>query len=430
VRIVGLTPGTGTFYCGTCLRDNWLGLALKKLGHEMLVAPMYLPVLSEGPNLADGAPMFFGGINVYLQQYLPWFRSTPRWIDRIFDSPAALRLAARRAGMTAAKHLGDLTCSMLKGEEGHQAKELDRLIAWLKSDGKPDVVCLSNVLLAGVAGRIKRDLGVPVVCTLQGEDFYLDSLLPPWREQAWAELSARAQHIDAFIAVSQYYGDVMQKRLGLPPEKVHVVHNGILLDGYEPAAQSPNPPVIGFLSRLCHMKGLDTFIEAFVILKQRGRTSGLKLRAAGTMTKFDEPFVGAMRKRLATSGFLRDAEFLPNVSREEKQAFLKTVSVLSVPATYGESFGLYLLEALAAGVPVVQPRHAAFPELIEATGGGKLCEPDSPESLALELENLLVNQEEAQALGRRGREAVNARFTMERMGEGVAKVLQRVSART
>jgi glycosyltransferase involved in cell wall biosynthesis len=122
-------------------------------------------------------------------------------------------------------------------------------------------------------------------------------------------------------------------------------------------------------------------------------------------------------------------EFLHNVTHEQKQAFLRTLSILSVPATYGESFGLYVIEALACGVPVVQPRHAAFPELCEATGGGILCEPDDPAALADALDDMLNDAGRAREIGERGRRAVIERFGVDRMAREVAQVCDKAVKR-
>jgi glycosyltransferase involved in cell wall biosynthesis len=263
-----------------------------------------------------------------------------------------------------------------------------------------------------------------VVCTRQGEDAFLDSLPAGGREAAWQTLSERAADVDAFIAVSDYYGDVMRRRVRIPADRVHVVHNGILLDGYAPAPASPSPPVLGYLARLFPGKGLETLVEAYLLLRKSGRLPALRLHLAGSMTPSDEPFVREVRARLAAAGAADDVAIRPTLSREEKIAFLQGLSALSVPATYGESFGLYVIESLAAGVPVVQPRHAAFPELIEATGGGVLCEPDDPHALAAAVEELLRDPDAARAMGARGREVVLERFSVQRMAEGVMRVFE------
>lgn len=430
MRIIQLTPGTGSFYCGTCLRDNALVTALRKLGHDALMIPLYLPPALDEAASTENAPVFYGGVNVYLQQKSSLFRKTPRWLDSLLDAPALLKAAGSRAGMTTPDQLGDLTLSTLRGEDGNQAKELDRLVEWLAADGKADVVCLSNILLLGLARRIRRETGAAVVCTLQGEDYFLDLLPEPFRSQCWETLAERARDVDGYIAVSRYYGEEMIRRARLPKERVHPVYNGIALDGYPTTArtQPQQPPVLGFLSRMCALKGLETLVDAYILLRAADRIKGLRLRVAGTKTAADDAYVEGLQARLAAEGLQNETEFLPNISREEKLAFLQGLSVLSVPATYGESFGLYVIEALAAGTPVVQPRHAAFPELLAETGGGLLCEPDDPKALAATLEELLCDPDRALALGEQGRQTVHARFHVDRMAQEVADCFARVVA--
>ena len=423
MRILQLTPGTGSFYCGTCMRDNALTVALRRQGHDALMVPLYLPPALDEASAAEGAPLFYGGVNVYLQQASPLFRRTPRWLDGLLDSPAVLRGAARRAGMTKASELGEMTLSMLRGEDGHQAKELTRLVEWVASeDGRADVVCLSNALLLGLARRIRAETGARVVCTLQGEDTFLDSLDEPHRTASWDTLAERAADVDAFVAVSHYHADLMTRRMKLPPDRVHVVYNGIDLTGYGPASPPTDPPVLGYLARMCPPKGLGTLVDAYLLLRKRGRVKGLKLRVAGAQTAGDVSYVESLRARLDAEGVGADAAFFPNIDRAEKVAFLRGLSAFSVPATYGESFGLYVIEALAAGVPVVQPRHAVFPELLAETGGGVLCEPDDPSALADALEALLLDPERARALGEQGRRTVIERFNVDVMAENVARV--------
>ena len=426
MRIVHITPGTGSFYCGSCLRDNALVKALRAIGHEALMVPLYLPLILDEADASEGAPVFFGGPNVYLQQKLALFRRAPRWVNRLLDAPALLRFVARRAGMTEAGHLGDMAVSMVRGEEGRQARELDKLVEYLAQGDRPDVVCLSNALLIGMARRIRAEVGCAVVCTLQGEDSFLDGLGEPHRSEAWSVLRQRAADVDAFVAVSRYYADRMQPRLAVSDDRMHVIHNGIDVADYVPAEAPPDPPVLGYMTRLCPQKGLDRLVDAFVIIKQRRRVPGLKLRAAGAMTRDDRSFVQSMRDRLADRGLSDDAEFLPNISHEAKRAFLPTLSVMSVPAMYGEAFGIYVLEALASGVPVVQPRHGAFVELLELTGGGMLCQSAEPPALAETIETLLTEPAKAQRLGRTGCDAVRGRFTIERMARDMEALCQRL----
>src|SRR4051794_16991736 len=271
MKIVLLTPGTGSYYCGVCMRDNALAREVISQGHEALMVPMYLPVtLDDAPAAAAGAPVFYGGINVYLQQKFAFFRNSPRWLDRLLNYRGFLKLAGRASGMTGGSELGELTLSMLQGEHGHQAKELEQLVEWLR-EVQPDSVWLSTALLAGLAEKIARELKIPVLCSLQGEDSFMDSLPEPWRGRSWQTLSDCQRHIEAFIAPSRFYAEYMGGRLRLAPSKLEVIPNGISLEGFDAAPVPGQPPVIGFLARLCRQKGLDLVVDAFIDLRRRGR---------------------------------------------------------------------------------------------------------------------------------------------------------------
>jgi glycosyltransferase involved in cell wall biosynthesis len=314
---------------------------------------------------------------------------------------------------------------MLRGEEGNQSRELQDLIGWLKQQPRPDVVCLSNVMLLGMARELRRSLDRPVVCMLQGEDYFLDSLPQPHRDACWQTLVTRAKDVDMFIAPSQYFADLMRGRLSLPADRVKVVYNGINLEGFTAGADGKaGAPIVGYLARLCPEKGLELLVNAFILLRQRHRIPEVRLRAVGSLGPADEPFVEQMKQRLAAAGLAKAAEFHPNVNRSTKLALLESFSVFSVPAVYGEAFGLYVIESLAAGVPVVQPKTAAFPELIELTGGGLLCSPGDAEALASALETLLVDIPRARNLGSAGRRAVFEQFSADAMALRFLQSLQ------
>jgi len=430
MHLVQITPGAGAMYCGNCFRDNALVRELRHLGHEVTMVPLYLPLTLDEADESAATPIFFGGISVYLEQKSALFQRTPRWLRRLLASRKLLAWAGARAAKTKAAEVGDMMLSMLRGEEGRQARELDELIAWLKTQQRPDVICLSNALLVGLARKLKAELDAPVVCTLQGEDAFLDGLPDSHREPAWQLLRERATEVDRFIAPSCYFGELMARRLHLASEKVSVVYNGISLEGYEVTSsksQVQRAPVLGYLARMCKEKGLATLVEAFILLKQRGNVPRLKLQIGGSCGPSDEPFVKSLRKRLAEAGYVGEVAFFPNLSRAEKIDFLQGLTVFSVPALYGEAFGLYLIEALAAGVPVVQPCHAAFPELIAATGGGVLSEPGDAKSLAMKIEELLLNPNQAQALARAGQAAVQERFTTAAMARETLRVFEIVN---
>jgi glycosyltransferase involved in cell wall biosynthesis len=428
MRILQITPGAGGMFCGNCLRDNALVASLRKLGHEALFIPMYLPMRLDEEDQSAGTPIFFSGINVYLAQKSPLFRKAPGWMRNVLSSPGLLKLAGSKAAKTRAADVGDLTVSMLRGDEGNQARDLQEMIGWLRSQRQLDVISLSNALLVGMARKLKTELRAPIMCHLQGEDTFLDSLPADSRKVAWDLLAQRTADVDLFIAPSRYFGDVMSRRLNIPSSKIQVVYNGINLEGYSPAPMPPNPPVVGYFARMCREKGLDTLVEAYILLRQRDRIKNLKLHIGGGCGPGDEPFVAELRKRLASANVLQDVQFSPNIDRSAKQDFLRKLSVFSVPALYGEAFGLYVIEALASGVPVVQPDVAAFPELIAAIGGGRLCKPADASALADGLEQILADPTLAKTIGQNGRKAVLAQFTNDHMAARIAETCERLTA--
>ncbi|MCU0856846.1 MAG: glycosyltransferase [Pontiellaceae bacterium] len=426
MKVVHIVPGSGgTFYCQNCMRDIALIQALRRRGVEVVMVPMYLPMFTDGNPVPEDTPVFFGGINVWLQQKIPLFRKTPRWLDRLFDSKWMLRRAAKMEGTTSAAGLGPMTLSMLEGSDGNQRKEVERLIQWLKENEKPDAVQLSNALLIGLAAEIKSALNVPVICSLQDENEWLDSISSPHAEACWNAIAARCKDVDRFVAVSGWFADRMSERLRIARDQIDVVHIGIDLTGYAPASLDLNPPVIGFLSRMNESLGLGKLVDAFIELKKFQGMEGLKLRAIGGAVGDDWAYVSKLRKKLAKAGLENDAEFIEDFSRENRQAFLKSLSILCVPVERGEAFGTYMIEAMAAGVPVVQPKAGAFPELIAATGGGVMYE-----NLVQALNWLLTNPEQLRRLGQAGRESVMKNFSVETMAQKMISVYTKLAGPT
>lgn len=429
MRIIQITPSAGdSFYCENCLRDAALARAIIKLGHEGLTVPLYLPLSSEQSSSTRISPIFFGGLNVYLQQKISLFRRTPRWLDRTFDSPRLLRWIGRMAGMTSAKDLGETTISMLRGEKGRQIKELHRLVDWLDThENRPDIICLSNILLIGLARAIKQRLGVPVACMLQDEDEFLDGLVSPYSQQAWQILAERVSDVDVFIGVSKYYTEAMQQRLRLSPERTFTVYTGISLDEYEYHTVRPEVPTIGFLSRMCPEKGLDTLSNAFLKIKKNGKLKNAKLLIAGGKRSDDEAFLEKIQQKLRSHGVIDDVEFLSDFDREARIAFFRSLSVLSVPEKQPVAYGLYVLEALAADVPVVQPASGVFPELLEMTGGGLLFKPNNVDALTDALSSLLLDPVEAKRLAKQGRAVVTEKFNIEQTAEQMVRIYGQIA---
>jgi glycosyltransferase involved in cell wall biosynthesis len=377
-------------------------------------------------------PIFFGGVNVYLRQKFRLFRRTPWWLDRLFNSRWLLKLVSRFAMSVRAEELGKLTVSMLEGEHGEQKKGVDELARWLTFKWKPDAVLLTNVLLSGVVPELKRRVGVPIVATLQGDDIYLESLPAEYKQRCLELIRENCAGVDGYIATCRYYADFMAGYLGLPRDKFHVVFPGINLGGFEEAAsrlrEDNDAPIIGYFARIAPEKGLHVLADAFIHLRRQPGAPRAKLRFAGWLGAHNRGYLAGIWKKLADAGLAGDVEHADAPTHGDKVRFLHGVDVLSVPTPYREPKGLYVLEALAAGVPVVQPRHGSFPELIEATGGGMLVNPDDPADLAAGLRRLLDDAELRRELGRKGQAAVREKFTAERMARETVKLLENASS--
>ena len=426
MKILLLTPGTGNFHCGSCLHDEALVRGLRKLGHDAAINALYLPLVLDNDEGIDGDDVSMGGIGMYLQVKSAVFSFLPDMAMRWLGRPGLLRKASNRADMTSPQELGKMTEQMLLGLHGKTRVEIDRLVKHLRQEGSPDVVLLNNALLLGLAEPIVKAMGCPVVCTLQGEDTFIDSLPEPWRARVWKLLTDRARDVDLFLPVSRYHADVMADRLGLSFERMRVVYNGIEAEHYKPQDETPDPPVIGYFARLCENKGLGTLVDAVLLLHERDKIGKTRIHLAGAASPKDMRFVDRQHKRLADAGLADRVLIETNVSLRDKTHLLRGMTVLSVPAAYGESFGLYVLEANACGVPVVEPDHAGLAEVVALTGGGILCEPDDPASLADQLTELLADPARRDTLGQAGRAAVLEHFTAEHMAQNVANALETV----
>ncbi len=418
MKIAYITAGAGGMICGNCLRDNTLAAAMIELGHDVRLIPAYMPIRTDEPDVS-GDRIFYGGINVFLQQKISLFRHTPWWLDRLLDRPSLLRWVSKFAVKTRPEELGEMTLSVLEGAEGPQRKELRKLIEWLKTD-PPDLVHLTNSMFAGMAPAIKSALKIPVFCSLQGEDYFLENLPAPYSERAFDKLLEKAPAVDMFISPSRDHAAAMAPRLGIPEGDIRVVASGLNLEDLKPAPKSgPEVFRIGYLARVCPEKGLALLAEAFHLIRSHREASSprVQLHVAGWLGPEHGAYLEDIQRQINGWGLEEDFKYLGDVGRNEKVEFLQGLDVLSVPAVYRASKGLYVLEALACGVPVVQPRLGVFPELIEATGGGLLFEPENAAQLTRTIESLIGDRTESERMGRAGREAVVRQFHSRRMAE-------------
>lgn len=429
MRILQLTAGAAGMYCGTCLRDNSLASELMRQGHDVTLVPLYTPTLTDEPNVSQER-IFFGGISVYLEQNWALFRKTPWLLDRLWDSKFALQAAAKRSIPVDPHFLGSMTVSMLEGAHGRLNKEVAKLLEWLESEPRPDVINLPYTLLIGLAEPLKKALDVPICCTLQGEDLFLEGLTEPYKSRALEIIRQSIPHVDCFLAVSDYYAEFMSRYLGIPEHKMQIARVGVNTDGYraEPPETALTRPdaarkgtKIGYFARIAPEKGLHVLAEAYRIVRQQ--EPDCTLEAAGYIATEHRAYLDGIERQLKQWDL--PFHYHGVLDRAQKIAYLEGLDVLSTPTVYADPKGLFVLEGMAAGVPFVQPRHGAFPEMAVRTAGGILVEPEDPESLASGLLELIRNRELRADLARKAHRGVREHYTVAQMAEQTVAIFAR-----
>ncbi len=424
MHVAIVTAGGAGMFCGSCMLDNTLARALVAAGVEVTLIPTYTPIRTDEDNVSMSR-VFFGGINVYLDSKIGFWKRLPSGLVRWLNHPRIISLATRLSVSNDARKLGDLTVQMLDGAAGPQKREVDELVRFLATELRPDAVLFSNALLSGVMPALREHYGGKVFCLLQGDDIFLDELVEPWRRNALSRLQRNARLFDGMLTHSKYYRDHMMPYVDLPADRFHCITPGIDLTGHSGTpVENRDPFTIGYFARVCPEKGFELAVEAFRILHQRRPNS--RMLAAGYLGKRDTKFFKRVMR--SARGLGEALRFCGSPGgREEKIQFLQQLDLLSVPTTYREPKGLYVLEAMANGVPVVQPRHGAFPELVERTGGGRLFEPGNPKALADELEALMLDSAARKELADTGHQAVHSLCGAANMAGEVLAVLRTAS---
>ncbi len=413
-------------YCGSCIRDNALAAALTGCGHDVTLLPLYTPTRTDEENVSQHR-MFFGGISVYLEQYVSFFRKTPWLLDRLWESPWLVR-AVSGLIQTRPEQLGALTVSMLEGTHGHQRKELDKLVHWLRSQPRPDVLDISNSMLIAIAGPLKDALGCPIACTLQGENVFIEGLLEPYRSRAKELIRSHLSHVDAFVAVSDYYAGHMSRYLGIPGAKMHVVPLGVNVDRFTPVLAPESAPfTIGFLGKIIPEKGLHLLCDAYRDLRERGALEGCRIEVAGYLGPEHAAYWHSIEREVKAWGLADEIRYRGELDLDHKVAFLQALDLYVVPAVYDDPKGIALLEAMACGVPVVAPRRGTYTELLERTGGGVLVEPENLAALEQTLEQLAGDRARLTELGRRATDGVKEHYSTAEMTTRTLDVYERLT---
>ena len=427
MNIVHIIPGSGgSFYCGNCLRDSKLFDAIRAEGHDAVKIPMYLPLFAHDLTGKE-IPVFYGAISIYLKQQFAVFRNAPEWLDKLLNSKPMLRFAAHMANSTRASGLEEMTISMLMGEEGMQKDELEKMVHWLETHLKPDVIHISNALLLGLAHQLKQRLQIPLVCSLQDEDVWVNHMHPEVAEKIWGLMREKAADVDMFIAVSRYYTSFMKEKMQLPDNKIATMHLGVDPVDYQFINASEKQRFIGYLSRLCYDNGLDILIDAFILLRQNKDFADVRLLLTGGQTGDDKAFIKNQKKKLRQANLISSVEFIDDFDSKQRNEFFNKVMLLSVPVRNGEAFGIYLTEAMAAGIPVVQPALGAFPEIIAQSGGGITYQQNTPEGLAEALKKLMNDKSMISQLSLQAQKGTQEAFNIHAVAKKMISLYEQVA---
>lgn len=432
MRVIHLLPGSGNaYYCGNCVRDGALLGALNRCqGVHATVVPLYLPLLSTDSHPMTAQPLFFGAVNMYLKESFPnlgrALAGLDGFIEALLDSRMLLSFAARQAGSVRSSGLEAMTLAMLKGDSEFFKKELSRLVEWLLDDARPDVIHLSNMLISGLAVGLKRALGVPVVCSLQDEDAWLDDMVEPFRSEAWSIIRRNAAAVDRFLPVSDWYKQFMAAKLDLPDQRFTIVPPGIDIES--PANSKPGRvPVIGFLSRLSSRSGLELLVDAYLRFRRTKAGSAAILRVSGGYTRDDAAFLKSITARIAREGGIFD--LVEHFSAKQRSVFLASLTLLCVPNPQPEASGLFLIEAMAAGVPLVVPDHGGYSEILRKSISGILIAPQalSADGLAALFGELVSNPGVLAAYSRNGKEAARQHYSIEVMAARLVEIYRELA---
>jgi glycosyltransferase involved in cell wall biosynthesis len=417
-----ITAGGAGMFCGSCMHDNTWARALIAAGHEASLVPTYTPIRVDEPNQSE-RQVFFGGLNVYLRSQHAWWGKLPGWVTRWLDRPGLIRWATRFSVSNAAAQLGRLTLDMLAGETGPHAQAGADLARHITQDLRPDAVIFSNALLVGALRRLRQEFCGPIFCTLQGDDVFLDGLPEMFRERAIAAISQRSRDFDGFLVHSRFYRDYIAQYLRFDADRFHLLPLSIDPAGHDgrPGERAGRPFTVGYFARIAPEKGLHHLVQAFALLHARHPDARLKI--GGYLGPQHRDYFAQSLRPLKARAAAWEYSGSP-VMHEAKSAFYRSLDVLSVPTEFLEPKGLYVLEALANGVPVVQPEHGAFPELIAATGGGLLVPPRDPSALADALQRLRSDVALRAALGAAGQTVVRERFSLPALAEATLQALK------
>ena len=426
MRVTYITAGAAEMICGSCLRDNALARKLREHECDVTLVPVYTPITVEEENLSTDK-ILLGGISVYLEQSSNLFRKIPSFLTQWLDKPGVVKFFTKRKSIQVeAEHLGHLTLSILKGENGNQSRSFERAFQWIRDEAKPEIINFSNLLIASLAPTIKRDLKIPIVVTLQGDDLFINELKDNHKELVIKELKRIAQSVDGFITFSDFYAQKMSNLLDIPIEKFHIVSLGINTEPFSNISRKGSDHrTFGYFGRIAPEKGFHNAVDAFIEIN-KNREPKIKMLSGGWLGESDRSYFEEQTKKIDQANLSEYFNYSEAPTLEEKKDFFSKIDVFTMPTDQEEPKGIPVLEALASGLPVVQPDKGVFTNVINTTKGGILYNDREPSALSQELLKLLDNPEKAEVLGQTGRDNVVIHYSDDKMAVDTKSVYEKL----
>ncbi len=431
MKIIYLITGSGgSFYCANCYRDMLYVRAIRKVpGTTSKAIPLYLPPDEDVDNEHEmDTQVFFGAISMYLREKVRIFRNMPMFLEKFFRLKPFLKLAARMAGTTRSEGLEDMTLNMIKGDATFRKDEVYRLVNYLNSEGKPDIIHLSNALILGLARQLKKWMDVKIVCSLLNEDDWVIDMAQEYQSKAWKMMAEESEYIDAFITPSRYSKEQFIRETGVKGDNIHIVPLGFDPPDYKRPEEQSRPLTIGYFDRVSEHNGFDKLVDAFIDIKTKNIIPDLALHVCGGYTADDKEFIAKQIKKIRDNNLQKNIKICNEFRGDNKAEFFENVDVISVPVRKLDGYGLYILEANGAGIPVVQPATGAFPEILEMTGGGIIYSPDTVSELSKNLVKILTDNNLRKKLGETGSVNIRSKLSLDKMAEGLSAIYSKISS--
>lgn len=421
MRILYLVGGNDTIAGGATVRDSAFVRGLRDAGHDVMAVSLFGPAGIEGETGFSRVFLPLGH-NTF-RRVFPRLSKVPSALASLFRRPrpmvnmTSIAVSGRRVDPK-----GPLAVSLLSGANKVQRREFARLMEYI-GDARLDIVVMSNTMLSGLAEAIRANLGCPIVCLSQGSDRIVESLDEPYRSDARKLIRKNARLFRLVVASSRYFAIRVTESLCLPASRIRVVPPGVDAESLNnPAPRRRMPYTIGYMSPIRKEKGLDILIEAVESLV-RDTSVEPELWIAGAVE--DQRYWNRLHRRLEGPALRSIHRVHGSLAGKERRDFMEGLSVFVVSSREPESRATHLLEAMAAGVPVIGPASGIVPEIFQYANGGLLVSSEAPSWMfAQALELLASMPDTADEMGRAGSDGVGEYFSVFSSARRLAAILE------